>query len=204
MQLDHGCLMAFAVLSAACSGPSMTPQDAPKSCPIGDLTSTPEIELFQIGTDGTYVVIKPMDTIPLLQPPQGGWVFYIAAHARNVDGCQLQLKTSLQDVCTNQVVTLESRAIVLEDDGTGWGVPINQSNDGLVAACPQIGLSRDLTGEPYLLRVVVTDSGGRHAEASVQVVPVCSDPYCLCQCGQNYHLGDNCASPADAGVSGCP
>ena len=180
-----------------CSSPA-------KVCTISMAGGAPTLQLFHTNAAGDEVNTQSMDEVPMEQPPQGGWVFYVIPHATNMD-CQVQLTTSLTDTCSNQVVVFESRPVVLEDDGTGWGVPINTSNDGLVAACPQSAITRNLYDVPYLLDVVAEDKDGHRAEVSVQVVPTCSDPYCRCQCDRTYQLGDTCTSVPDAGVpAACP
>jgi hypothetical protein len=182
-----------------CSSKPMAIPDA-RSCPVGDLGAAPELELFH-NDPANPMKIASMDSIALEQPPQGGWVFYVEPHARNMDVCGLALTTSLTDTCTHTIVVLETRPVSLEDDGTGWGVPRNIAGDGLVAACPQAMPTRDLDGQPYVLDVVATDRDGRTAKASIEIVPNCSDPFCTCQCSRSYRLGDSC-TPGDAGVDG--
>jgi hypothetical protein len=179
--------LVLSSLLVACSGGGATP-DA-KDCTVGDLSMAPEIQLF---FDGIPMMFQPMDPVPLEQPIQGGWVFYVEPHIRNMEACHVQLTTSLTDTVSNSVVVFESRTATLSLDGTGWAVPINEENDGLVAACPQSQLSRNLDGQPYLLQVVAMDPGGRQAQASVQLVPTCSESFCTCQCDASYKLGDSC------------
>ncbi|HEY4178826.1 MAG TPA: hypothetical protein VGM90_18395 [Kofleriaceae bacterium] len=187
---DLGRLFVISSALSACSGGDG------KDCPLGDLSAPPEMQLFQHVGVGEPVALQPMDSIALEQPPQGGWVFYIVPHVSNLDGCGLQLETSLIDTVSQQIVVFESRPVTLADDGTGVGVPLDVSGEGLVAACPQAMPSRDLFGVPYTLHVVATDVHGQSAEAKVDIVPMCSDPYCTCQCSASYHLGDDCSQGA--------
>jgi hypothetical protein len=174
------------------------------ACPVGDLGAAAELELFHQDDRGTAVPTQAMDAVELVQPPQGGWVFYVIPHVRNMNGCELQLSTSLIDTISHQIIVFESRPVSLTDEGTGWGEPANVSGDGLVAACPQAMAMRDLDENPYTLDVVALDGAGRRAESMVDVVPTCSDPFCRCQCDHLYHLGDNCSTPVDGGVDGAP
>lgn len=177
-------------LFAACSGGAAS-MDA-KNCTVGDLTLAPEIELYYLGVDGTSKVMQPMDSVPLEQPIQGGYVFYVEPHLRNMDACHVQLTTSLTDVVSNAIVVFEARTSTLTVDATGFAVPVNAENDGLVAACPQSQLSRNINDNAYLLQVVALDPNGRQAQASIQVVPTCSEAFCTCQCNSGYKLGDSC------------
>ena len=174
--------LALALIAlGACSDP-------PKDCTVGDLAMAPEIQLFYDGG----AMVQAMDAVPLKQPIQGGWVFYVEPHIRNMDACHVQLTTSLTDTASNQVVVFESRTATLTPGDTGFAVPINEENDGLVAACPQGQLSRNINDNAYLLQVVALDPEGRQAQASIQVVPTCSEAFCTCQCNSGYKLGDSC------------
>ncbi|HEY0255491.1 MAG TPA: hypothetical protein VGC41_28375 [Kofleriaceae bacterium] len=179
-------------LAAACSGDDTTTPDARKSCPTGDLGAAPQIELYQDTGTGSGAMIQAMDSVPLIQPPQGGWVFYVVPRISNMDACGIQLATSLVDTVSGQVVVFESRPSTLMDDGNGWAVAINEGSYGLVAACPQVTPSRDLDNETYTLTVTATDTAGRMATTSIPITPTCSDSFCTCQCAKDYQLGQVC------------
>ena len=181
MRFVVGCL-----LLAACSG------DDQKNCTVGDLTLAPVIDLYYRGVDGTSKAMQAMDAVPLEQPEQGGYVFYVEPHIHNMDACSVQLTTTLTDMANNSIVVFESRTSTLAPDGTGAAVPINSENDGLVAACPQGQLDRNINDNTYLLTVLAVDPKNRMATASLQVVPTCADSLCTCQCKSTYRLGDPC------------
>ncbi len=129
--------------------------------------------------------------------------------ARNLDGCALTLTTSLRDVCTNELLTVESRPVLLAANADGWAEPPEQSTSqwGNLAVCPNAGATRDLQGQGYLLRVAITAEDGRTAEASVPVVPTCAagNDGCLCQCQAGYNLGDECPGGLEPGTpTECP
>src|SRR5450432_409665 len=116
------------VLLAACSGGGGAQPDA-KDCTVGDLSLAPTIELYYVTVGGTSAVMVPMGNVPLTQPIQGGYVFYVEPHLQNIDSCSVQLSTSLRDATSNNLVTFESRTISMVVD-QGWAVPTNDQNDG--------------------------------------------------------------------------
>ena len=179
------------VLLAACSGGAAAPPDA-KDCTVGDLSLDPEIELFYVTVGGDSAAMVPMGDVPLMQPIQGGYIFYVEPHLRNIDGCSIQVTTSLRDAASNNLVTFESRTISTAVDDQGWAVPTNEQNYGEVAACPQVQLDHNLYDQPYIVDLVAEDPEHRQAHSSVQVTPTCSEAFCYCQCNATYKLGDPC------------
>ena len=84
----------------------------------------------------------------------------------------------------------------LEESEDGWGRP-GPGDYSRVHVAPNWNATRNLEGEPYLLRIAVEDIDGRLAEASVPIVPVCPDDYCVCQCDEDYTLAGECPPDMD-------
>lgn len=190
---------------AACS------DDAPPgACSIGDASLPIELELVARGDSPDVMEVDtPMTAVPLVVPPQGGLVLFVAARARNLDNCAVMLTASLRDPCSNEVVTVERRPVLLESTGDGWAGPdvdaLSQWSN--LPVCPSSAATRDLQGQHYLLRVALEASDGRTAEATMMVVPTCAadDLTCLCQCQAGYELGSECPTGLEPGTpTECP
>jgi hypothetical protein len=181
------------------------PDAPPRQCGvIGDLSQPAEIQLFHPGIP-PLAPVAAMDRVPLFIPTQGGYVFDVEVHARNVDGCNLSLTTVLRDPCTNQVATFETRPSVMHANPDGWGVPNGQSDEAEVPSCPHVGYAHNVDGEPFQLEITASDTSGHQAKASVTIVPSCAEGTCVCLCSADYSLGTNCATYPDAGVpTSCP
>lgn len=173
-------------------------------CPIGDLASPAELEIVHLDTSNTVIQSQPMASVPLVAPPQGGWIVLLGARARNIDGCQVTLTTALVDACDGQIIQIDRRPTHLDPGADGWGTS-TVNTFGNLPVCPQLTATRDLHDVPYVINVVVEDTGGQKASASLTVVPTCpaGSALCLCQCSRDYVVGSDCTTPPpDAGVSG--
>jgi hypothetical protein len=91
-------------------------------CPIGDVSSPAELQIVHQDASFSVVETQPMAQVPLIAPPQGGWIVLLGVRARNIDGCQATLKTALVDPCDNQILQLDSRPTHLDMGADGWGV----------------------------------------------------------------------------------
>lgn len=195
-------LIALAAL-AAC--PSPDPE--PLRCFVGDPAAPPELVLIHQTASGTIAVTREDQTVPLLQPPQGGRVMFIGVRARNLDGCPVTITAALFDTCSEDVIALERRPIRLEPTADGWLEPLQPheiSNYSNLPACPRAGLTRDVHGEPYRLLVSIEDKDGRRVEATRIIVPTCAGLFaetCPCECSRDYILGEACEGGVDAGSS---
>jgi hypothetical protein len=198
-------------IAALCSLAALAgcPDDDP-DCFIGDRAADPEMQIIYLDTQGASHTAAAGERMPLIRPDQGGKVLFVGARARNLDGCALELTTSLRDTCTNRIIALEGRPVNLAAGADGWGEPEApaQSNYGNLAACPSEAAQRDIEEEPYLLRVALRDRRGLTAEASFMVTPFCAEEdlfeECLCDCDHDYE-GTTCPAEPDAGVPGaCP
>jgi hypothetical protein len=192
------------------SAPPDTEVDAPIDTPprhcdvIGDVSQPVEIQLFHPGIP-PLAPVQAMDPVALYVPAQGGYVFDVEVHARNIDGCHFSLTTVLRDPCTSQVATFETRPSVMHLNADGWGVPNGESDEAEVPSCPHIGYSHNLHNEPFVLEITAADSTSHQAFASVTIVPTCPEGICVCNCSADYTLGTNCLTYPDAGVpTSCP
>jgi len=195
-------------LAIGCGGESHS--DAPEAprCPIGDMAAPAELEIVHLDARNAVINTQPMQTVPLLAPPQGGWIVLLGARARNIDGCRIKLTTALIDACNNDIIQVDQRPTLLERTPDGWGIS-SATTFGNLPVCPQLTATRDLHDVPYVMQVTVEDDDGKKATAKITVVPVCPEntPLCTCQCGRDYVIGSDCgAAPADAGVphGSCP
>lgn len=198
-------LRAIVLVLAACEASDPPPE--PERCPIGDLAKAPEIEIVFRDEAGSVHSATPGGDIPLIQPPQGGKVLFVAVRAQNVDGCALKISASLRDPCSGTLVSLERRPINLVATAGGYGEPARPDtidNFSNLPACPRAGTSKDVVGQRHLLRVTVEDRAGKTAEASVEVVPRCAEStrvLCECECRSDYVLGESCGERPDAGTA---
>jgi hypothetical protein len=186
------------------------PDDSPTTCFVGDRSLPPQIEVVYRDVDNTMQPLSEGGEVPLILPPQGGKVMVVGVRARNLDGCPLEIATSIRDTCSNAIVALERRPITLEPTADGWLEPLapaDLTNYSNLPACPRANLDRDVHGQPYVLTIRVTDKENRTAETMLEIVPTCAEPQfmdqCLCECRSDYSLGDECTGERpDAGVSG--
>jgi hypothetical protein len=129
--------------------------------------------------------------VPLIEPPQGGQVVFVGVRARHLDGCGLDLTASLREVGSDKVLAFDRRAVDLALGADAWGVPPRPaeiSGFANVPACPIAALSTNVQDQPHMIDVRVRDRTGRTAGATLDVVPVCSEPslagLCACECSQ--------------------
>jgi hypothetical protein len=178
------------------------PDAAP--CPLGDKTAPAMLEITHLDASLAVFDTTPGGTVPLIAPPQGGWILLLGARATNIDGCRLDLTVSFRDVCGGPILSLDKRTVKLDDLGNGWGIT-NVNSYGNLAFCPQLNATHNLHGEPWEVTVELDDADGKHAAQSMTVMPVCpvDNGSCTCQCDHNFVLGGGCpATGPDAGV-GC-
>jgi hypothetical protein len=202
-----------AVLLFACSnGDSKDTGVRDSGCFVGSEDAEPEMIIIHQTVSGTIAVTMAEGTVPLIEPPQGGRVIFVAARARNLDGCPITVTSALRDPCTNRLVGYEARDVLMKPTGDGWiepEFPDQLANYGNLAACPVAAATRAINGQRYVLEVRLTDVAGRSVEQHVPVTPVCAEPEqldeCLCLCRAKYVLGE-CPELTDAGVatSTCP
>lgn len=191
-------LLSFTLAVAGCSGGGSAPDAEPVRCPLGDFAGEPMLEITHLDANFAMTMTQPNTQVPLVFPPQGGWILLLGARATNIDGCRLSLTTSIRDVGSPSVISLDRRPAQLEPTGDGWGLT-KISSYGNLPVCPQPATTRDLYDQPYEVTVELEDADGRHASKTVTVTPVCPDPdptgLCKCQCTKDYVLG-SCPDPS--------
>jgi hypothetical protein len=180
--------MLISALLVGCGGdPQMM------ECPIGDISAPAEMQIVHLDENNAVIQTQAMQSVPLIAPPQGGWIALLGVRARNLDGCRAVLTTALVDACDDQVIVIDQRPTVLEMDADGWGVSTVTSFSNL-PVCPQLTAARDLTSVPYTIKVSIKDANGQMAASELSVVPTCQDgtSRCACECNLDYVLGAEC------------
>ena len=169
------------------------------SCFAGDPAAAPALVPVYRAVDGTTQLINDGDAIPLIEPPQGGQVLLVGGKAHNIDGCSLVMSTSLRLLGSGAVVAFERRPVTEAPADDGWLWPKRPdllSNFSNLPACPVAGLPQPIDGQSFLLDLQLEDGAGRHAAATVTVVPTCGQPElqarCACTCAADYVLGSDC------------
>jgi hypothetical protein len=191
---------ATALVVACSSAPEETGEVPIAGCTLeflGDRDKPIEMELVYLDAEDALHPLEDGATLPMIVPPQGGWVVFVGARATNVDPCGLTIKGVLRDP-GNEQVRVDERTTRLEPLGDGWGGPIEGdiSTFSNVPTCPNQWASVDLPGNPIELTYAMTDRGGRTAKRTITVVPECAEAAfknsCSCQCRANYVLGESC------------
>jgi hypothetical protein len=210
--LKPALLAATATAAAAAATLGLALAGCPSErCAVGFIGDRGKpIELALVFTDGVAPDVSPlapMQPLPLEPPPQGGYVMYAGARARNLDGCGVIVRGDYFDEFGNQAGMDErSTNLVVRADGWGWPDAQHLSEIPNLSACPDVS-HLDIQGHPYNLRIRVTDRSGRMAEQMVPIVPTCmlSDAAvqadCICQCSADFTPG-KCGTVSDGGGGG--
>jgi len=181
-------LAACLACACACTG-KPPPGKPPPGNPIAVVpTSYDPVAMTQSAlADG-----GPLD---LVRPPQGGFVLFLGAIARDVGDTTVTLHGALLDPSGSKLAE-DTRTVSLvasPDDPTAF-VPDLRSFTSVanVAVCPST-TTTDRFNQPFQVEVDVTEvSTRRTGSATVSVVPMCrqSDPtvlkLCQCECAANY------------------
>jgi hypothetical protein len=175
------------VVLAGCPGPPPQPPQCTPQRAQGDLTQPLQLIPIALDPGGALRELHDGDSIVLQRPPQGGFVVYGGAAARNVEACGATITAQLIDPASNAPMSgLDQRRtdFVVERDGYFW--PANGfTQTGNIPACPDL-LGGGVASRDAILRVDVTDADGRSARAEVHVKPSCNgDSACACICGPN-------------------
>ncbi len=198
-------VLAAGVLAIGCGSDAKPDAHLDLHCPIGDLSAPAEIQIVHQDASSSVIATQPMAAVPLIAPPQGGWIVLLGVRAKNIDGCDTNLTTALVDACDGQILQVDRRPTQLDLGTDGWGQSsINMF--GNLPVCPQLTAARDLDNVPYLITVSIEDDGGQKATASLTVVPTCpadAGSRCPCECDRDYVVGNACpAVPTPHGT--CP
>lgn len=193
--------LGFALLAtAACASDAPTEPPPIAGCTdpfLGDPSKPMDLELVYLGVDETTRPLNDGDSLPMIVPPQGGWVVFVAGLVSNVDPCGATLKGVLRDPTSGAVRVDERTArLVATTDGRGGPADGDISTFANVATCPNQWAAQALPGNPIELTYSVTDRGGRSAKKTITVIPECAEIQyansCKCQCKKDYVLGETC------------
>src|SRR5258705_540692 len=145
--------------------------------PVGRRRPAAQIDVAPgVTGGGTFSGFPRGDPPPLVPPPQGGHVSFVAARARNVDPCRVRISATLRSPRNARIIAEESRDISMTPLPTGWAEP-NLADISSVANVP---LCPDYHDEPivdteYTLEVRLDDHRGAAlvGNTSRTVVPRC-------------------------------
>ncbi|MBM4375211.1 MAG: hypothetical protein FJ095_09015 [Deltaproteobacteria bacterium] len=193
-------LATLACVPSACSSGESSGPPPVAGCTdpfLGDPSKPMELELVYQGVDEVTHPLEDGGALPMIVPPQGGWVVFVAGLVTNVDPCGATIKGVLRDPSSGSVRVDERTArLVATVDGRGGPADGDISTFSNVATCPNQWAAQALPGNPIELTYSVTDRGGRSAKKTIMVVPECAEPQfansCKCQCKQDYVLGETC------------
>jgi hypothetical protein len=195
-------LAAVVIATAGCGDDAETVASttAPAPCKLGFLGDEGQpvaMTLVARDADGNLIELQEGGDVSMILPPQGGRVIFVGAVATNLDACAVQLSGVLRDTTSGQI-RIDERTTNLKPDGSGWGGPVagDISTFSNIPLCPNQWATTAVFDNPFELTVSVTDKGGRTASAMVHVVPRCNElahqAECLCQCQEDYMLGQTC------------
>ena len=151
-----------------------------------------EIQIVHLDANNAVIETQPMGQVPLIAPPQGGWIVLLGVRAKNVDD-QATITTALVDSCDDQILQIDRRPTHLDIGADGWGQS-SLTTFGNLPVCPAVTATRDLHDVPYIIKVSVEDTDGQKATTSLTVVPTCptETSRCPCECDRDYVLGADC------------
>jgi hypothetical protein len=153
----------------------------------GDLTQPLQLETVAVDASGALLPVRDGDSILLQKPPQGGYVIYAGAAARNLMSCHATVTAYLIDAASGSALTnLDQRTADFTLPGGGFFFPAQTySQTPNIPACPD-ALHVGVAGRSATLHVQVTDWQSRTATIETRVVVSCGgDARCTCLCGPN-------------------
>lgn len=183
-EMRHGLLAIL--LSTACSAEPPGP---------------PEAHLLVRQPDGTFVPVDEGGALLIMTTVTGGFYVAPSVEVRGMAVEHLTITAAIIDETTARMV-LESRPLSLATRPDGWAVPTSiraddYSGAAIVPVCPPAWTSRDVPGEPYLLRVIIEDADGLTVTTERHIVPTCATQFgpefeasCACFCRADYLPGD--------------
>jgi hypothetical protein len=191
--------LALVLVFGACDEDEPTP-DPGGRCELGvlgDPDAPIDMRIVALGADRIAREVPEGGEVPMILPPQGGRVIFVGALATNVNACELELTGAVRDLTSGQL-RIDGRTTNLSDWGGGWGGPVSGdiSTFSNVPLCPNQWASSAVYDTHFELTISIEDGRGRTASRAIQIVPVCGEPgvddECLCQCQQDYELGQPC------------
>jgi hypothetical protein len=161
-------------------------------CGTNSKQAPAEIQIVHQDANNLVIETQPMAQVPLIAPPQGGWIVLLGVRAKNIND-QATLTTALVDACDNQIIQVDGRPTHLDIGADGWSQS-SLTTFGNLPVCPELTATRDLHDVPYIIKVSVEDADGQKAIASLTVVPTCPTdaPRCACECDRDYVVGNEC------------
>jgi hypothetical protein len=189
--------LAAPTLAFGCSSPASSHRAVCAPGFVGEASQAPDAHIvISDGESGGLVKLNDGDRVPLIEPPQGGYVIYVGVEARNLDPCGVEVVGSLRDRATGDVLGYDGRTVALQTDADGWARPKpgDLASVANVNPCPSYGAS-DVVGNRYDLEVKLVDRAQRTVTTTVQVVPSCmqgdagQQSHCVCTCSAGYFLG---------------
>jgi hypothetical protein len=156
--------------------------------PAGDLSQPLQLLPISLDAQGALHALHDGDPVLLQKPPQGGYVIYAGAAARNLEACAAVVTAQLIDVSSGTPITgLDQRNADFTDASAGFFWPSNAfAQTPNIPSCPD-ALHQGVVGRKAILRADVTDANQRTARVEVRVTPACpaGDSHCPCICGPN-------------------
>src|SRR5262249_3641989 len=135
----------------------------PPACALGFVgDSGARIEVVPgVPEMATFVELHDGDPLPLVTPPQGGHVSFVAARAKNLDPCRVRISATMRSTANMHIIAEESRDIGMLALPDGWAEP-NLSDISSVANVPLCPDYHDesIVDVPYVLQVRLVDSRG--------------------------------------------
>lgn len=165
---------------------------------VGASATAPEAgAMFTDGSSGTWLELTPGMELPLLRPPQGGFVAFVGMRARNVNACRAQTSGRLLNASTREELAIDKAGLTttnLIKGPDGWLRPDAASISAFpnIAPCPNFKAA-PVEGVTVLLDLSLLDSAGRRVGVEIPVVPTCApgldEETCRCQCQPSFMLG---------------
>ena len=155
------------------------------SAPAGDPSLAIELQAVAVDASGALQPLHDGDALLLQKPPQGGYVVYAGAAARNLMPCAAVETAELIDGATGTPLSnLDQRRTDFTEAGGGfWHTAQPYAQTPNSPACPD-ALHAGVAGRRATLHVDVLDAQSRRASIDVQVTVSCgADAACACICG---------------------
>ena len=151
----------------------------------GDPSQAIQLPPVTVNASGALQPLGDGDPVLLQKPPQGGYVIYAGANARNLMPCGATVTAYLIDRASGNALTNLDlrRADFTQAAGGYWQTAQPYSQTPNIPSCPD-ALHAGIAGRDATLHVDVADSQSRHASVEVHVTASCGgDAACACVCG---------------------
>ena len=117
-------------LVIACSSPVPATVDSaqPDVVAIDAPPGGPELAIMVRTRDGMAMDATVGGQVPLIFPPQGGFVVLVGARVHGLDHTSVTITASLRDAISTPVLSLEMRPVQLAVGADGWASPADPSD----------------------------------------------------------------------------